>query len=174
MFLFMLFLDLPRRVLFYMFGVVDIGFISIQFNFYGIPQSDSNPVGQGGANFPPTEEAFDENGEPILEYITPQYSFLWNPYVELTDADLQHVITQIRTGVFVQLSPTPGIVLKSEFNPELSLVQENDFFSERTRLPRQVGGAGFVSTNFDQNYIWTNTASWTFNFGSRSEMTVLS
>ncbi len=64
-------------------------------------------------------------------------------------------------------------MLKSEFNPEFSLVEENDFFSDRTRLPRQVGGAGFVSTNFDQNYLWTNTASWTFDLSSRSEATIL-
>ncbi len=57
----------------------------------------------GGANFPPTEKPFDENGEPILAYSTARYNFQWNPYVELTEADLQHAISQVRAGVFVQL-----------------------------------------------------------------------
>ncbi|MDH3244034.1 MAG: SusC/RagA family TonB-linked outer membrane protein [Saprospiraceae bacterium] len=124
-------------------------------------------------SFPPTEVPFDENGEPILEFNGRGYQFSWNPYVEVTETDLRDALTQVRAGVFVQFSPTPGLILKSEFNPEFSLLQENDFESDRTRLSSNSNGFGYVGTHSDQNYFWTNTASWTFNPASGSELTVL-
>ncbi len=122
--------------------------------------------------FLPNVEAFDENGDPILEFEHKTSVRTWNPYVELTDFDHLQATNQLLMNTHLEFSPIPNLQLRTEISIEYSDVTVDEHLSSRTRFGRPSGFVIYTgASNF--NYSWTNTATWNARLGNDHDLKIL-
>jgi len=122
--------------------------------------------------FLPNVEAFDENGDAILEFEHKTTTRKWSPYVELTDYSRLVATNQLLMNNHIEFSPISNLRLKSEFGVEYSDINSEYNLSSRTRRGRPSGYAQYDNAS-QFNYSWTNTATWDTQLGAAHDLKIL-